>query len=553
MHGFLNFQPWSFFGFIRRETSLPIRKLALAAGAAGLSNALVLSTVNKAAGALSEDKPTTQNFLIFAVVIVLYVYSQKTLMVTATRGVEHMVHRIRTRLAEKMTASELAGLDKIGRGAVFNSVSRDTQVISQSTLATVVGLQFAILLVFTCIYVAVLSVPAFFLVLGFTIVIGILQVSRHKKLNADLHQAAAAENGVLELINHLLDGFKEIKMSRGRKNDLLEHVATLSEETRDVKTDSLSTMAIFFISSQVSFYALLGIVIFIVPQLSNVFDETITKIATAILFMMGPIQGLAGAIPQIETANAACENIEKIESLLDKTIAKAKQSPASLSDPESLDLAEVRYSYLDEEGNKIFSIGPIDLDLRPAEIVFITGGNGSGKSTLLKLLTSLYQPDDGTLNANGEPISPKHREAYREKLSAVFSDYHLFPRLYGLGHVSDEEVNKWLCYLGLERKTSVTGGVFESLQLSGGQRRRLALLVALLEDRPVMVFDEVAADQDPEFRKRFYTEILPDLKRKGKAVLVITHDDAYFHTSDRLYRMEEGEMSELQQPGGSSA
>lgn len=536
---------WPFFELVRRESSLSIPKLALTGGAAGLSNALVLSIVNGAASNIERNDAGVQNFVLFCLVIALYVVAQTSLMLTATHGVETMVHHIRTRIGAQIAACELATLEKVGRGGLYSAVSRDTQIISQSTVTTVIGIQFGILLVFTTIYIAILSLTAFALVVAFTVSIGALQVSRRKQLNRDLHAAAKAESHVLELITHLLDGFKEVKMSRARRAELLAQVDTSSLEARNVKAESLSTIAKYFVFSQVSFYLLLGVAVFIMPQISDSYEATITKIAAAILFMMGPVQGLAGAIPQIETANTAAENINKIEGLLAKATADEVEQVETLETFSTVGLADARYTYRDDDGTPVFAVGPASIELRPGEIVFLTGGNGAGKSTLVKLFTSLYPTADGSIVVDGKPLKADAHDAYREQISAVFSDYHLFDRLYGLSAIGDEAANAELAYLGLDRKTSIRDGQFETTKLSGGQRKRLALLTALLEDRPIMLFDEVAADQDPEFRKRYYTEILPALREKGKRLLVITHDDAYFHTADRVIRMDEGHLVEV--------
>jgi len=95
----------------------------------------------------------------------------------------------------------------------------------------------------------------------------------------------------------------------------------------------------------------------------------------------------------------------------------------------------------------------------------------------------------------------------------------------------------------LEQKVTVSEGELSSTKLSQGQRKRLALLLAYLENRSIILLDEWAADQDPSFRKVFYTELLPELKARGKTVIAITHDDHYFHLADKIYRIHQGSMS----------
>jgi len=103
---------------------------------------------------------------------------------------------------------------------------------------------------------------------------------------------------------------------------------------------------------------------------------------------------------------------------------------------------------------------------------------------------------------------------------------------------------KYLDRLEISHKVSIEGGAFSTIDLSAGQRKRLALVQAYLENRPVMVFDEWAAEQDPTFRRVFYTEILPDLKRQGKTLIVISHDDRYFHLADRRITLRGGRVAD---------
>jgi putative pyoverdin transport system ATP-binding/permease protein len=190
-----------------------------------------------------------------------------------------------------------------------------------------------------------------------------------------------------------------------------------------------------------------------------------------------------------------------------------------------------------------FRLGPISLSFQPGKITFLVGGNGSGKSTLAKLITGLYSPQSGTITLNGTLITEENRDWYREHFSAIFSDFFLFERCLGLDSADlDEEATAYLKHLQLDHKVQVKNGVFSTTQLSQGQRKRLALLIAYLEDRPVYVFDEWAADQEPQFRELFYRQILPSLKQRRKTVLVITHDDRYFHLADQLIKLDYGQV-----------
>ena len=203
------------------------------------------------------------------------------------------------------------------------------------------------------------------------------------------------------------------------------------------------------------------------------------------------------------------------------------------------------HGYTDANEDDGFVLGPLDLTLHPGELVFLVGGNGSGKTTLAKLLTGLYQPQTGEIRIDGKPVDLQSADVYRELFSALFADGYFFDSLLGLETANlHAQAQSYLIKLELQEKVRVDGGVFSTTELSRGQRKRLALLTAYLEDRPVYVLDEWAADQDPRFRKVFYTELLPELKARGKCVLVITHDESYFDMADRVIRLSSGKLDQ---------
>jgi putative ATP-binding cassette transporter len=238
----------------------------------------------------------------------------------------------------------------------------------------------------------------------------------------------------------------------------------------------------------------------------------------------------------------ALERVEQVNAELpiEQTVA-APQATAF----ESIVLEGVTHRYFREKENDVFTLGPVNLSFRPGELVYLIGGNGSGKTTLAKMLVGLYTPESGRILLNGEEVGEAQRDAYRQHFSVVFSDFFLFDTLLGirLDNV-DRAAHALLEDLQLAHKVKIENGVFSTLELSQGQRKRLALLVSYLEDRPFYLFDEWAADQDPLFKDVFYRRLLPALKAKGKTVVVITHDDRYFHLADRYIKLDFGQVIE---------
>jgi putative ATP-binding cassette transporter len=306
---------------------------------------------------------------------------------------------------------------------------------------------------------------------------------------------------------------------------------------------------------------LLGAVVFVAPAFSgSLGGESITKTTTALLFVIGACFGLVQSIPVLLNANAAADRINELKVALQETVsseAAASTETAAAKMPGRFDKIEMRdivFRYFDRFSDATFKIGPLDFSLRSGELVFITGGNGSGKSTFLRVLAGLYPPESGEITFDGIRLNDATRDQYRALMSAIFFDYHLFQRLYGIPEAEPAEVVRLLRLFRLEDKTALSHGEFRTLDLSGGQRRRLALIVSLLEKRPILLLDEWTAEQDPEFRRKFYEELLPEIMHAGATVVVITHDDRYLDELDlpaRRIRMDEGRIVE-ERPMGRS-
>jgi putative ATP-binding cassette transporter len=301
---------------------------------------------------------------------------------------------------------------------------------------------------------------------------------------------------------------------------------------------------------QTSLYTLLGAVAFVVPMFSIAMTPgTITKAVTALVFIVGACSGLVQSIPIIASANSAADRVEQLESKLSQIVTLSEEitaePPKSFS---KIEMRDIEFHYPGRTSDSVFRVGPFNFTLNSGDLVVLTGGNGSGKSTFMKLLAGLYRPASGELLLDGSPVGDDNYEYYRNLITAIFPDFHLFQRLYGIPDPDPGELTSMLTQFRLQDKTQLTHGEFRTVDLSSGQRRRLALIVAQLEKRPLLMLDEWAADQDPEFRRKFYFEFLPALHRAGVTVVAISHDDRYIDEMDvpmRRLRMDEGRFTEL--------
>jgi putative ATP-binding cassette transporter len=290
------------------------------------------------------------------------------------------------------------------------------------------------------------------------------------------------------------------------------------------------------------FFAFIGCVLFLLTRYMPVAPHVMSGYAMIFLYMIMPIEGLLSAIPNVGTARVALERVKQVNADLPEEHVIAAAAATSY---ERIALEGVTHRYWREKENEVFTLGPVDLTFQPGELVYLIGGNGSGKTTLAKMIVGLYPPESGRILLNGREVDEAMRDIYRQHFSVVFNDFFLFDTLFGIKLDNLDGVAAMLLdELQLSHKVSIENGVFSTLDLSQGQRKRLALLVTYLEDRPFYLFDEWAADQDPLFKDVFYRRLLPSLKAKGKTVVVITHDDRYFHLADRYIKLESGQVVE---------
>ncbi|HWX82514.1 MAG TPA: cyclic peptide export ABC transporter [Xanthobacteraceae bacterium] len=539
----------SFLQLVQREMQGSLPRLLFMSGLGGISTAAVLASINAGVQSVNNGhRPSLWAATLFLVALFLFMKTQEYVTITATAEIEGIIHRLRLRIMDQIRRSELLALDNIGRARIVAAVTGDTQVLTQASNMLCFTVQGAVLIFFVSIYVAYLSLAAF--LMTFVIVLGaaIIFHMKNRRLSAQKAESAAWERRLFDRLTDFLDGFKEIRLNRARSAELIEDATDVSRIAANIKIRTQAETFKMIVNSQISMYVLLGAVVFVVPNLSDSLGgSSISKATTALLFVVGACFGLVQSIPILLNANAAASRIEELETALKTagpTEAREITTPTRF---DKIEMRDVTFRYVDKFSDAAFKIGPIDFTLQPGELVFITGGNGSGKSTFLRVLAGLYPPNSGDLLLDGQRIDDDNRDTYRALMSAIFFDYHLFRRLYGIPEGGPGELERLLTQFRLGDKTGLVDGEFRTLDLSGGQRRRLALIVSLLEKRPILLLDEWTAEQDPEFRRKFYDELLPELLRAGATIVVITHDDRYLDELTlpaRRVRMDEGRIVE---------
>jgi putative pyoverdin transport system ATP-binding/permease protein len=507
----------------------------------GGAMALMMTVVNSIADLPADMSVNWGNLVLFVLcavaVISMQVYS---LNLTAVLS-ERMIERVRARIAGLIRRSELDGIERIGTVRVYDTVARETTVISSSAGMITYSMTTLVALVLAALYVAALSL------LAFAVIVVLLSAwvyfyhfsQRHSR--GALVEAMSAESRFFGLLSHLLYGFKEIKLHSARGEDLEKaHLEPASQDAEFKKVVAARRFNSGLTVSYMVFYTLLGAAAFILPQHLDS-PHTAVKVVYVVVFMFTTVEGITRALPLLAKVGLALDNLDALEASLVRAAGEPRefvaQPPPSFK---SIELDGIVYAHRGQDGAASFTLGPCDLSIKPGETIFVVGGNGSGKSTLTRVLTQLYRAEAGAILWDGALVDGSNAPPYRNLFSAVYADFHLFDRLYGLEGVDPEHVRRLLADVGLADKTQYVDGRFTNVELSTGQRKRLALVVALIEDRPIYVLDELSADQDPVFRQRYYEEFLPALKARGKTLIVVSHDERYFDIGDRVIVMQDG-------------
>lgn len=520
--------------------------LAILAGAlSGICKALVIALANHV---LNPHDPADNRWLLLAFIAVCLVepLSRFTASGLLTHLGQKAIFDLRMRLTRQILATPLRSLEEMGQPRIMAVLTDDISTISNTLIAVpILCMQIAVVLG-SLVYMAWLSPLTALLVFGFIVAGGtIFQLAISKGFRY-LKEAREQQDAMMKHFRTMLDGATELKQNFQRRFAFLTEVFRPSAEAfrRSNLNGNLIYAATGSFGYQLIFYTLLGLLIFLMPSLTGIDMKTTTGFMLALFYMLIPLSDIIVLFPTLARANIAMEKVTSLGlSLPALTNDDDATPPATGVALEQVELTGVTHSYHRDSENKSFILGPIDLTIRRGELIFLIGGNGSGKTTLAKLLCGLYVPEGGEIRLNKQVVDDETRDSYRQLFSVVFSNFHLFENLLGLnGHGLDGRAENYIKQLQLHHKVQVKDGALSTIELSQGQRKRLALLTALLEDRPFYIFDEWAADQDPFFREIFYLQLLPELKAKGKTVLVISHDDRYYSLGDRLIKLDYGKI-----------
>ncbi|HEX8338339.1 MAG TPA: cyclic peptide export ABC transporter [Pyrinomonadaceae bacterium] len=532
------------FSFLFRYSPRNVLLAVAISAVSGASNAALLALLN--ARLHGSSWSASAIFWCFVGLCVFLPLTRFTTELFLTRVAQNALFEMRMRISRQILDAPLRSLEEFGLRRLMTALTEDLPAIT-GVLSIIAGLCInAAVVVSGFVYLGLLS---WRVLLAVCAAVAVCVLVYQLPTARALHYHRLARQTADSLFQHfhaLNVGAKELKLHRRRREAFLENV--LRSTSAALRGYNLSASALYSAAAscgQALVYVIIALVLFGLPEWQQVDGKVMSGFAITLLYLMTPFQGIMNAVPMISRTGVAFRRIEALGLRLAEQGAerKARQPVPTPTSFQRLELVGVTHTYRREGESSDFTVGPVDLTISPGELLFLVGGNGSGKTTLAKVLTGLYVPESGEIRLDGRPVDDESREFYREHFTIVFSDFFLFETLLGLDSPGlDDRARAYISTLRLEHKVKVEGGVLSTTELSQGQRKRLALLTAYLEDRPVYIFDEWAADQDPQFKETFYHQLLPELKARGKTLVVISHDDRYYHLADRIIKMDYGQV-----------
>jgi putative ATP-binding cassette transporter len=515
---------------------------------AALCGTGVLTLLNMEAKALEGNHHNAMIGVLFVVMLLIYRSSQNYLIKSISREVEDALDRQRQRIVEKALTLSLREIEEVGRDQIRDGISGHYTTLSQTIVPIVSAFESLILATFLFAYLAYLSVFAASIVILVNILLALGFLNRQKKMSEEIKISDQVDSQYRRLTNAIVGGTKELQLGLARRMGLSAKMSSVSTSVAKGRALAASHYADLIATGTTAAYLMAGAVVFVMPILiGDGAGKDMSKIVIAVVFLLGPIGSVVNSMQQVSLAQFALNSINNFELEITRrseTRSRDTGSSTSINKVEpfnSICLESTSYTHTGQDG---FSLQNINLEIHKGEVVFLTGGNGSGKTTLLNVLTGLYPRGSGDIILNDQKLPISLPQQYRELFASVFADFFMFDQPFGLDEKGIGIFEEWLIKLNVRNHFREDLQNLSGIELSTGQRKRVALALAIAEQRPILILDEWAADQDPETRRRFYEEIIPELKTAGLTIFAITHDEKYFHCCDRRIHIIEGKLSE---------
>ena len=547
----MKFKSWKLFAFLARNSRGLVVLTSISGAVAGASGAALMAQVT--IRLMNPNAPATPMAVRFAGFALLSAIASMVSGFLSTTLSQKTAFDLRMHLCGQILETPLRRVEEAGADRILAVLTQDIASITAAFLRVPLICTNLAIVAGGVVYLGWLSLSMLLSLIGFLALAVIAYALAAKHAGRHMRLARREWDALVKHFRALTIGAKELKLNRRRSNAFLaEDLQPTAGALREQSSKGANIHVVLNSWTQLLYFIIIALILFIIPGfVGNFAGHVLTGYSLTVFYIAGPLMMLVSTIPTINNATVSLEKVEDLGLTLaqpKRLIDEGRAMPGAHVSWQEIELRGITHSYYREREASCFTLGPINLTLSRGELIFLVGGNGSGKTTLAKLLCGLYIPESGSLLLDAQPVSDRSRDQYRQLFSVVFSDFYLFEKLLGLEAVNlDTRAAHYIGRLQLEHKVEVRAGQLSTVDLSQGQRKRLALLTAYLEDRPIYIFDEWAADQDPVFREIFYKELLPELKARGKTVVVISHDERYYGMADRIMKLDYGKLAEAEE------
>ena len=510
----------------------------------GIGSAFIILIINES---FNRNLEYSKELLVcFFFALLIFIYTMKIVQGKLIILTHNLVYEKRVKIIQKIVQSSYEVIEKIGQEKIYVCLNNDVAAVANIP-GVIVRFASDVLTLFFCFgYLYSKNAYSFAASISVIIINTIISFAISKISAKYWEKTRDIQEIFVNQISDLIYGFKEIVLNQKRRKEVEDELYDNAGNSAKLSKAAEIKKLGFNMYNSFVYNFVFGVVVFIFPLMLDLDVNELRENLLIIFYMIGPFGGITYEISEIMQFRVNLKRVNAMIDELDKNVQKENreliESKKIVTCSESIEFSNVEYTYANVENDEYcFTLGPINIKINSGEINFIIGGNGSGKSTLAKLLTGLYTPTNGDIRIDGVKKSSSELNEY---YSAIFSDFHLFKKLYGVDYERNKELlKKILVRMKIDKKINIDDdGCISNISLSTGQKKRLAYSILSLEDKPIVLFDEWAAEQDPEFREFFYSELLFDLKKQGKCVIVITHDDRYFGCADNVIKLDEGKI-----------
>lgn len=515
--------------------------------ATGLANTALISIINETIkygiDAKTPSPLLAAGYILSLLFYFLLQYSYQALLI---RSAESLILQSRKELIDRIRKSSLQSFEKLGSTRLFVLISADTATIGQiATLASGVTTS-VIVITGVLIYLLIISIKGFLLTIAIITFSFLVALAKQKQNIRRIKHLMELQNTFLRYVQQMLDGMKEIKIDSQVDKGLYDtQIRPRMEEVTSATISNSTFQSRFSLLGQSIFFITMGCILYLFPLLKVTITENNAQFVIVLIYILAPLQSLLPLIPQFSRIKSTLERLEEAMKTLQEEASAAHDGPQAENEFTEIRIRDLTYTYKTLHNDE-FSLGPINLDIKAGDLIFIHGGNGSGKSTLIKVLTGLYPQSGGSIMRDNQLIDYRNLQMYRNMFGVIFTDNHLFEHIHGVDDTAAATVEQLIRKVGLIEKVNFSQNQFDTIDLSAGQKKRVALVSALVRNKPIYIFDEWAANQDPDFKHFFYQSIIPELSKQRKTVILITHDDRYLHIAQRVIKMENGRIQEQQ-------